>query len=264
MIYEDEVLYEGNKITIISQNLFNYPSKNKWGTNQDKIYLNSYKADIYAFQEYPDWRKGKKFYTTFYTTNHEYEESIDEVEKLWKEFFPWRDFPKGYWSELVIRFNNVRIRIINIHITVGKYCDQLRLVLLKRLEQLSNEQVILAGDFNAAFSYQTESVIRENDRFLSRIIDMGYKEMMGESEEENLPHYTYALQNDKTKSWKRKKLDHIFVPVGMEEAFNWKLRLEYIDDVNLNLSAINEKEPLNPFTDHSGLKLVIETKICNF
>ena len=36
--------------------------------------------------------------------------------------------------------------------------------------------------------------------------------------------------------------------------------LEYIDDVNINLQYINGIKPLDAFTDHSGLKLVIESE----
>ena len=56
------------KITIISQNLYNYNNhrkKNIRGLKQVALYQNNYKADVYAFQEYPEFGRGKTFYTPF-------------------------------------------------------------------------------------------------------------------------------------------------------------------------------------------------------
>lgn len=254
----EEIYCIENQMMIISQNLYNYRKKNSKGLGQIKAYLNNYKADVYAFQEYPEWGRGKTFYTTFYDNNGENRGSIKEAEKIWYKYFPWSDFPQRYWTEADVHFNNVKIKIINVHIT-SSYQDQLRFVLLKRLDQLVNEQVILLGDFNAAFSYQTENIIRGNDLFLSLITDKGYKEICGEEENDKVPHYTYALKSSKTKLWEKKKLDHIFVSQKLDE-LNWRMYIEYIDDVNINLVHINGIKPSDAFTDHSGLRLVIESK----
>lgn len=245
-------------MTIISQNLYNYRKKNIKGLGQVDSYRNNYKANVYAFQEYPEWGRGKTFYITFYDNGGENKGNVNEAERLWYKYFPWTDFPQRYWTEVDVYFENVKIRIINVHIA-SAYQDQLRFVLLNRLEQLVNEPIILLGDFNAAFSYQTENVIEGNDSFLSLIIDRGYKEIYGKKEDNKNPHYTYALKSSKTKVWERKKLDHIFVSSKLYE-LGWKMYVEYIDNVNINLEHISGIKPSDAFTDHSGLKLVIESE----
>lgn len=250
-------IYCGNRITIISQNLYNYKKKNIKGLGQVDSYRKNYKADIYAFQEYPEWGRGKTFYTTFYGNEGENKGSVNETKNLWNVYFPWSDFPQRYWSEVDVHFNSVKIRIINVHIT-SIYQDQLRLVLLKRLEQLKNKSVILLGDFNAAFSYQTENVVQGSDSFLTLITDIGYKEICGKEEDNKDPHYTYALKRSKTKLWEKKKLDHIFISLKLDKV-GWKMDVEYIDKVNINSEQIIGIKPTDAFTDHSGMKLVIES-----
>ena len=75
-----------DRATIISQNLYNYRKKNAKGINQVEFYMRNYKADVYSFQEFPKWGRGKTFYTTFYTNfNDEKEEnrgSVNEEEKI--------------------------------------------------------------------------------------------------------------------------------------------------------------------------------------
>lgn len=145
------------------------------------------------------------------------------------------------------------------HISTS-YTDQLRLVLLKRLEQLKEKDVILLGDFNAAFLAQTDDKIKENDKFLT-ILEKEYREILGDEESKDNPHFTYALMHSNGKECSKKKLDHIFVSPELDK-HGWNMKVEYIDDVNINLSNIyTEKTPSDPFTDHSGLKLVIESKI---
>jgi hypothetical protein len=259
----DEIMLRFNddkkKITIISQNLYNYRKKNIRGLKQVDLYQNKYKADVYAFQEYPEFGRGKTFYTTFCVNNEESKGSVNEVEALWKEHFPWSNFPQRYWAEINVLFNKVEIRVINVHIPSTTDQDQLRFVLLKRLEQLKYEPVILLGDFNAAFSYQTDKVVQGNNLFMSLITKKGYKEICGEKENNIKPHYTFALKSSKTKSWEKKKLDHIFMSSKLDE-LGFNMDLKYIDDVNINLQDINGIKPLDAFTDHSGLKLVIESE----
>lgn len=253
----EEKVYLENKVTIISQNLYNYRNKNIKGKGQVAFYMQNYKADLYAFQEFPEWGRGKTFHTSFYDVKGEAQGDISEVKNIWNNYFPWTDFPRRYWSELLLTFDNQKVRIINVHIGSG-VDDQLRMVLLERIEQLSGEHVLLVGDFNAAFLYQTEHKIQGNDVFLSKILDKGYTELKAE-EENKEPHYTYAFFNKKSNVWERKKFDHIFYSKTMED-MEWKLSIEYIDEVNINLNHINNQEPENPFTDHSGLKVVIEVK----
>ena len=259
----DEIMLRFNddkkKITTISQNLYNYRKKNIRGLKQVDLYQNKYKADVYAFQEYPEFGRGKTFYTTFCVNNEESKGSVNEVEALWKEHFPWSNFPQRYWAEINVLFNKVEIRVINVHIPSTTDQDQLRFVLLKRLEQLKYEPVILLGDFNAAFSYQTDKVVQGNNLFMSLITKKGYKEICGEKENNIKPHYTFALKSSKTKSWEKKKLDHIFMSSKLDE-LGFNMDLKYIDDVNINLQDINGIKPLDAFTDHSGLKLVIESE----
>ena len=59
--------------------------------------------------------------------------------------------------------------------------------------------------------------------------------------------------------WEKKKLDHIFVSSKLDE-LGWKMYIEYIDDVNINLVHINGIKPPDAFTDHSGLRLVIDSQ----
>ena len=44
------------------------------------------------------------------------------------------------------------------------------------------------------------------------------------------------------------------------DELGFNMDLKYIDDVNINLQDINGIKPLDAFTDHSGLKLVIESE----
>lgn len=243
--------YEKDSISIISQNLFNYPKKNKLGRNQIEWYKNKYSADIYAFQEYPVWGRGKTFSTSFELSDKDYQCDVQEAENVWKENFPWSDFPDTYWRELLITFKGVPVRIINVHIS-ARYTDQIRLVLLKRLGQLRDEAVILLGDFNAAFSYQTNKVIAENDLFLSMIVAQGYKEKNAKDENNDHPHYTFVWKDTKTDTCERKKLDHVFLSEEIRKS-GWDISLEYIDEINLNF----KKHSAEAFTDHSGMKVTI-------
>ncbi len=95
--------------------------------------------------------------------------------------------------------------------------------------------------------------------FLSLITDIGYKEICGEMEDNKNPHYTYALKPSKAKVWEKKKLDHIFGSSKLDE-LGWKMDVKYIDNVNINLEHISGIKPSDAFTDHSGLKLVIESE----
>lgn len=251
---EKNEIIDREELTIISQNLFNYRKKNRKGKKQIDFYINNYKADIYAFQEFPEWGRGKTFYTTFYN-NKEDKGFVEKIEKLWKRYYPWTDFPKRYWSEKEISFCGKCITIINLHIS-NSYDDQLRFILLKRLEQLKNELVVIVGDFNAAFSYQTDNVIIGNNVFLSLIIKKGYVEMCDKCENIDNPHYTFALFSSSTNLWEKKKLDHIFCSQGIFK-MGWEIDADYIDDVNVHLEHINGNKPQNPFTDHTGIKLFI-------
>lgn len=246
-----------DKITIISQNLQNYPKKNKKEHTQQ--YISQYKADVYAFQEYPIWGRGKTFYTKFELKDDDYDGVVNEIEKIWKKYFPWSEFPSGYFREIIIEFNGIDIHVINIHIS--HYFDLIRFVLLKRLQQLKNDKVIILGDFNAAFSNQTDDVNIEGNEFLTMLRDKyKFSEVLGEDETDKNPHYTRGFYNKRKEKWIKSKLDHIFISQEIaekRERGEWDIKLTYIDEVNRNLLYITNHEPQNPLSDHSGMKLII-------
>lgn len=62
-----ERIYYEKQMTIISQNLYNYRKKNIKGLGQVDSYRNNYKANVYAFQEYAEWGRGKSFIPPFMT-----------------------------------------------------------------------------------------------------------------------------------------------------------------------------------------------------
>ncbi|MDU5740144.1 MAG: hypothetical protein E6Z84_05220 [Clostridium sp.] len=148
-----------------------------------------------------------------------------------------------------IVFDNKEIIILNFHSSL-KYSTELRYVLLKRLDELNDENVILLGDFNAAFKYQSESIVPENHKFLSILTNERYKfsELYSIEENEENPHYTFKLESTN----KQKKLDHIFVSQSLfEKKFNYQI--DYIDEVNRNFKGKKTNKEIS--TDHSGIKL---------
>lgn len=175
------------KITLISQNLYNCPKPNEFTPEK---YIKSYKADYYAFQEYPGNKT--RFCTMIVNKDNQLISSGTEAAStIWNSDFPWMDFRDGYWSEAQLEIENIKIHIINIHI--GPYYTQmLRCVLIKRLHQLKDSNVILVGDFNAAFSYQTEKVIKDHEVFLNCLLSQGYTELESEEEKRGSTHYTYV------------------------------------------------------------------------
>lgn len=253
MCMEAQKTYIG-RVTLISQNLYNYRKKNRKGKTQIGDYKKNYPAEIYAFQEYPDWGRGRTFFTAFDIRGEVCTETVEETKKIWQEHFPWQEFTQRFWCETSIVFENREIYLINLHIS--SYTDQLRLLLLKRLEQLKGQMVILMGDFNAAFDSQTENSVRSNEIFLQMIVDRKYAEVMGKGETREKPHYTYIQDNKKTGYKSRKKLDHIFISEKLREK-GWKISMEYIDEVNINWKG-EDGDKSKAFTDHSGLKLTLE------
>jgi endonuclease/exonuclease/phosphatase family metal-dependent hydrolase len=255
----DEFLQYESSLTLVTQNLFNYRKKNSLGKKQIDYYIKNYKADLYAFQEYPIWGRGRTFKTAFYANGNEYNVDLPgETIDIWKEFFPWSSFPERYWNEARIIFDGAEIIIINVHISLN-CSDQLRLLMIKRLQQLSCEKVILVGDFNASFCSQTEMAIPENDLFLSMILKSGFTEVLDSSEKRGEPHYTFALFDQKKKAWVRKKLDHVFISNDLIDE-EYEITLKYIDDVNLNEQHIVKTAKGKGFTDHSGIALEIRKK----
>lgn len=203
-------------------------------------YMCQYQADIYAFQESKTGRsaiteirnKESQDYIIEYNGN-------DRVHELSLEYFPWWEFRSGYWMEEHILYQNKKIILINIHIS-PYYSTFLRFLLLKRLEDLEKKNVILLGDFNAAFDYQSENSVPENHAYLDYLTKTyDYVELC--SKEENVrAHYTYFDQ--KNNHWK--KLDHIFVSKTLFEQLK-EYQITYIDEVCQN----------SIHTDHSGIQL---------
>lgn len=158
------------KLTVITQNL------NKKPEQEISKYFNEFKADIYAFQEL----KRKKSCITEIFTRPEFASSCKETycghedeRRLSNLLFPWLEFRSGYWMEKHIMYGGKEIIVINIHCS-PRYSSEQRFILLKRLDELEDKNVILLGDFNAAFAYQTEKNIPENDVYLRIITEKGY------------------------------------------------------------------------------------------
>lgn len=230
-----------NKLSIITQNL-----DGKLNDINIKEYMEKYVADIYAFQEL---RRGRYNVTDFKVSRQCVykvdDRENDKAKKLWDDAFPWMEFRSGYWMESNIKIGNEKVIIINFHSSCY-YSSELRYILLKRLDGLQNENIILLGDFNAAFKYQTMKNIKENDNFLSIIIEKGFIELCASNENKNNPHYTHMHKGE------LKKLDHIFVSKCFNKKFK-DYRIDYIDEVNRNF-----KKNTNISTDHSGIRLMLE------
>lgn len=244
-------------ISIICQNLFNYRKKNMILPYD---YMTKYKADYYAFQEYPDYGRGRTFYTTIINSEKQdiSKNNYDEIINVWNTFFQWTKMPFRYWSETKIEFKGKDIFLINVHMSTS-YTEPLRLILLQRLKQLKGKRVILMGDFNAAFTNQTELVIEENSKFLSMIIKSGYVELLGKDETNENPHYTFAIEDKKKKCWIRKKLDHVFVSEVMSDDVEVDTSIEYLDSTNMNVDKIFSDVGLNDgISDHTGIRIKIE------
>lgn len=183
---------------------------------------------------------------------------MENAEKLWKKYFPWTEFRSGYLSESSIRFGNKKIIILNVHIST-RYTDNLKLVILQRLRQLKKKRVILVGDFNAAFENQTDTPVEENNNYLSCIIKENYVELIDESEKNSSPHYTFAIENKK--SWLKKKLDHVFVSNKLFYDENLSIKIQYIDETNINCEHLGYVKDSKNFSDHTGIKIYISKKI---
>ena len=166
-----------------------------------------------------------------------------------------------YWSETKIEFKGKDIIVINVHLS-SSYAEPLRLILLQRLKQLKKKRVILMGDFNAAFTNQTELVIKENSEFLSMIIKSGYVELLGNDETDANPHYTFAIEDKKKKCWIRKKLDHVFVSEVMKDDVEIDTSIEYLDSTNMNVDKIFRDGGFknDRISDHTGIRINVKDK----
>lgn len=236
-------------LSIITQNLnrnFTYKTIS--------AYLKKYDADIYAFQELLHNRCGitdiignqeKPKYEIYYSGNS-FEENLTE------KLFPWIEFKSGYFMERHIVFQKVKIVIINFHSSL-RYSKELRCVLLQRLKELEKDNVILLGDFNAAFNHQTENKIDENDEFLNIVTNKKYCyiELNSKNEDASNPHYTFVKNNE------FKKLDHIFVSESLFKRLE-NVAVEYFDEVNRNFKEYDKEGGIS--TDHSGIKLTFSVK----
>ncbi len=241
------------ELSIITQNL----NGNLCDRNI-KRYITQYPADIYAFQEL---RRGKcnvidyefGLETSDFKINYT---GNEEAKRIWEDAFPWIEFKSGYWMELNIEFDNRKIVILNFHNSC-RYSSELRYVLLKRLDELQNKNVILLGDFNAAYGYQSTNIVEENEIFLTILSDeKGYIELCSPEEKEN-PHYTY-LHKRRSGEIELKKLDHIFMSPCMYEKLGKSPDICYIDEVNYNFDEYKECAKIS--TDHSGIRLTFSFK----
>lgn len=129
--------------------------------------------------------------------------------------------------------------MINIHISLS-YSTYLRFLLLQRLDELRGKNVILLGDFNAAFDYQSQNYVPENDRYLKYLVtEYQYIELLSQGEEEN-PQYTFIDKKNNSK-----KLDHIFVSKTLYNIIKNTYTLRYIGEVKQCQKSI----------DHVGIEL---------
>lgn len=220
------------QLKIITQNL---------NRNNAEKFMEQYQADIYAFQELKSKSLGitkiinkeSQNYTVIYKGN-------DCAHSLSSRFFPWWDFRSGYWMEEHILYQNKKIIMINIHISPS-YSTYLRFLLLRRLEELEDKNVIVLGDFNAAFDFQSENRVSKNHQYLESLTKTyGYIELCSK-EESKEPHYTYL---DAKNHWK--KLDHIFVSYTLFDQIK-EYKITYIDLIHKNFMNI----------DHSGIQLTL-------
>lgn len=86
------------------------------------------------------------------------------------------------------------------------------------MEQLGNNNVIVLGDFNAVFDFQSE-----NHRYLESLTKTyGYIELCSKEESMEL-HYTYLDSKNHCK-----KLDHIFVSQTLFNQLK-EYKITYID-----------------------------------
>lgn len=259
-----------NQISIICQNLNSYKNERfnlKEIEKHINEYINNTKADIYAFQEYPN---DNSFCTKFIIKNSDIqfkEVPNNDVQEIWNEVFSrpksedkeWKDFRTAYWSEAELTYQGEDIWIINFHCSPS-YPEQLCFVLIKHILKLETYQkkIILLGDFNAAEYCQNEVPTIWGQTLYHTITDiLEFKELFAEDETLEAPHYTFLYKNTKDE-WKQKKLDHIFVNKKFVSTFldKWSCSISYIDKVNYNMNE-NDK---NAFTDHSGIKFEIKTK----
>ncbi len=118
------------------------------------------------------------------------------------------------------------------------------------------------GDFNAAFTNQTELVIKENSEFLSMIIKSGYVELLGKDETDANPHYTCAIEDKKKRCWIRKKLDHVFVSEVMKDDVEIDTSIEYLDSTNMNVDKIFSDVGFknDGISDHTGIRINVKDK----
>lgn len=261
------------KLNIISQNFNGYSKRQeKRLLNIESVtnYLKKYEADIIAGQEFPasineknlngsfdgQAKKRSHFFTGFYVNNNNYKGNLipnDKIETIWNKVDKYSciipTFRSAYWCEKQIKFCGKSIRIINVHIS-PTYEMILKLSLIEYIKKLRNKYIILLGDFNASEKKDTEKYIKNNDRFLKLIRDIGFEELKKEKEYEK-GHYTHY---EKTKG---RKLDHIFVSKEFYDKFDYDI--EYIDEVNkTHPDYINNQ---CAFTDHSGIKVSFKKKI---
>lgn len=197
-------------ITIITQNVnrkVDDENVNKEIDNMNSKLTTS--ADIYAFQEFSRNNCGIAEFNAISNMKKFEIFSIgnSRMKELWERDFPWINFKSGYWKEMEVEIKGTYIYIINVHMSCT-YSLALRYLLLRRLDELEGKNVILLGDFNAAFNSQTEKTIEENHKFLCEIIRKGYIEC----EPEGGKKYTFEDENGL-----KKRIDHVFVSLNLKE-----------------------------------------------
>ena len=228
-----------------------------------KVYKKTNKAKIYAFQELPLENSLCFTAETIVTKSLRKDMNVSSrAEEIWDKAFPWLEFRGAYLDERDIRFAGEKIKIINVHLS-PTYDSELRYTLLKRLSEVPEKKLtILLGDFNAAFDYQTEYKITENNEFLKKIEKFGFIECTASDEygcdkdKNKKKYYTYLYVSDK--KTEKKKLDHIFMSESLFTLLQKSnpqtpYEIKYIEKVNRNFSS----QPDKAFTDHSGILLTI-------
>lgn len=209
---------------------------------------NEAQANIYAFQESKFQLSGK----TRINTINIIDDIIDkekpvEFEKIWKNFFPWLEFPENYFAESKIDYENFPFILINVHLAGFRsgLRQLLMFVLLERLkaEDLKSKNIILVGDFNAKIVEGIATKQEQNgSRYLVEIIKIGFKELKTDSE--NLDDVKTFYDTCKVGH----RYDHAFIKYK-EENNSYQIHVNYFPEDNKTW-----------FSDHRGIILEIEKK----
>lgn len=224
-------------------------------------YMERYDADIYVFQDLSKIGGRNKNFRGFQTrpeADMKYggKETDMAARALWQEAFPWIEYKVGCWMEKTISFDEEEIVIINYHCTSG-CAVQSRYILLKRLEQedLKGKCVLLTGEFNPMYHYQTEQVIKENWDFLQEIVRREYVDVFEKETEKEarakLANRCWQMRNN----WNAKREVYVFASRAfIEKVENGQWLFE---TAAIGLTEDIDSETDSRIAENPGVKIVI-------